>query len=146
MTSAPEPSSKRSLFRLIGDIPTLLVDLLKVEIESFKQELTGKLKQAGIGLGLLAGAAVFAFFAILVLLAAAVLGIATALPAWLAALIVGAAILVIGIVLALVGVSTLKKGVPPAPTETIESIKKDVRTIKGTATTADISSDRKRAS
>lgn len=132
MTSERGETSRRSLFTLIGAIPTLLVDLIRNEIESLKNEITGKLKEAGIGIGLLVGAAVFAFFAVLVLIASAVLGLATVLPAWLAALIVGGFILVIAVIVAIVGIRTLKKGVPPAPTNTIESIKKDVRTIKGT--------------
>jgi len=132
VTGVPGETPRRSLFKLIADLPTLLVDLVRGELESLKQEILAKLKHAGIGVGLLLGAALFAFFAVLVLLAAAVLGLATVLPAWAAALIIGGAILLIAVILALVGVSSLKKGVPPAPTETIESIKKDVRTIKGT--------------
>lgn len=132
MTSERGETSRRSLFTLIGAIPTLLVDLIRNEIESLKNEITGKLKEAGIGIGLLVGAAVFAFFAVLVLIASAILGLATVLPAWLAALIVGGFILLIAVIVAIVGIRTLKKGVPPAPTNTIESIKKDVRTIKGT--------------
>jgi hypothetical protein len=66
-----------------------------------------------------------------VLLAAAVLGIATALPAWLAALIVGGALLIIMIALVLIGVMLLKRGAPPVPEETIASVKKDVNAIKG---------------
>jgi hypothetical protein len=131
MTGTPEPTAKRGLFTLIGNIPGLLMDLVRGEIESFKQELIGKLKLAGVGIGLLVGAATFAFFALLVLIAAAVLGLATVLPAWAAALIIGGGVLVIAVILALVGISSLKKGVPPAPTETIKSIKKDVRAIKG---------------
>ena len=131
MTGVPEPAPKRSLFRLIGDLPTLLMDLVRGEIESFKQELLDKLKHAGVGIGLLVGAATFAFFALLVLIAAAVLGLATVLPAWASALIIGGGVLLIAVILALVGVASLKKGVPPAPTETIKSIKKDVRAIKG---------------
>ncbi|MBU1586581.1 MAG: phage holin family protein [Actinobacteria bacterium] len=132
MTGTPEPVQRRGLFKLIADIPSLLMDLVRGEIESFKQELIGKLKLAGVGIGLLVGAATFLFFALLVFLAAAVLGLATVLPAWAAALIVGGGILVIAVILALIGISSLKKGVPPAPTETIKSIKKDVRVIKGT--------------
>lgn len=132
MVSEREETPRRSLFTLIGAIPTLLVDLIRNEIESLKNEITGKLKDAGIGIGLLAGAAAFAFFALMVLIAAAILGLATVLPAWLAALIIGVVILVIAAVLAMVGIRSVKKGVPPAPTDTIESIKKDVRTIKGT--------------
>src|SRR3954462_5267856 len=115
MTGVPDPAPKRSLFKLIGDIPSLLMDLVRGEIESLKQEIVGKLKHAGVGIGLLAGAATFAFFALLVLIAAAVLALATVLPAWASALIIGGAILVIAVILALIGISSLKKGVPPAP-------------------------------
>ncbi|MDJ0333634.1 phage holin family protein [Salinibacterium sp. G-O1] len=132
MSSERGETPRRSLFTLIGAIPTLLVDLVRDEIESLKNEISGKLKDAGIGIGLLAGAAAFAFFALMVLIAAAILGLATVLPAWLAALIIGVVILIIAAVLALIGIRSVKRGVPPAPTDTIESIKKDVRTIKGT--------------
>lgn len=132
MASERGETSRRSLFTLIGAIPTLLVDLIRNELESLKHEITGKLKDAGIGIALLLGAAVFAVFALMVLLAAAILGLATVLPAWLSALIIGVAILLVAAILAVVGIRSLKKGVPPAPTNTIESIKKDVRTIKGT--------------
>jgi len=122
---------KKSVFKLIADLPGYLVDLLRSELELLKAELISKIKHAGIGVGLLAAGAFFAFFAFAVLLAAAVLGIATALPGWLAALIVGGALLVITAVLVLVGVNQLKRGTPPVPTETIESVKKDVNAIKG---------------
>ena len=42
------PKSKRSLVRLVADLPTLIVQLIKDEIESFKNELVSKLKQANI--------------------------------------------------------------------------------------------------
>jgi Putative Actinobacterial Holin-X, holin superfamily III len=132
MTGERGETPRRSLFTLIGNIPTLLIELVRNELESLKNEITGKLKSAGIGIGLLAGAVFFVLFALMVLIAAAVLGLATVLPAWAAALIVGGIILAIAVILALAGIGALKKGVPPAPTNTIESIKKDVRTIRGT--------------
>lgn len=131
-TSGPT-MPRRSLFKLIGDLPTLVVDLFRAEIESLKQELIDKLKYAGIGVGLIAGAAMFLFFAVLVLLAAAVLGLATVLPAWAAALIIGGGILLLAVILLLAGVGSLKKGVPPTPTTTIDSVKRDVSVIRGTA-------------
>jgi hypothetical protein len=130
-TGGVTADKKRSLFTLIADIPRLLVELIKGELTSLKDEMVEKLKHAGIGIGLFVGAAFFAFFAFSVLIAAAVLGIAVALPAWLAALIVAAALLVIVAILVGLGVAQVKRGVPPAPTETIKSVKKDVYAIKG---------------
>jgi hypothetical protein len=124
-------SKKRSLFTLIADLPRLFGDLVREEIEQLKAELLAKAKHAGVGIGLFAAAGFLAFFAFAVLLATAILGIAVALPAWLAALIVGVALLVIAAILVGAGVTQVKRGIPPAPTETIKSVKKDVIAIKG---------------
>lgn len=123
---------KRSLFALIGSLPSLVAELVRSELDQLKRELLRKLKHAGIGAGLLVAAAVFAFFAAGVLTAAAILGLAVVLPGWLAALIVAALLLVIVGVLVWLGVRELKKG-NPEPTETISSVRRDIRVIKGTA-------------
>ncbi|GAA3728862.1 phage holin family protein [Leifsonia bigeumensis] len=127
-----EHEQKRSLFSLIGSLPGLVVELVKSELDQLKNELLRKLKHAGIGVGLLGVAAVFAFFATGVLTAAAILGLAVVLPGWLAALIVAALLLIFVAIFVLLGVRELGKG-NPEPTETITSIKRDVRVIKGTA-------------
>lgn len=131
MSSAGESNDKKSLFKLIADVPTLLTQLVRDEIEQIKKELTGKLKAAGIGAGLFAGAAFFGFFAFAVLITTAILGIAEALPAWLSALIVAVILLIIAAVLAFLGLKRVKKGVPPTPEDSIRSVKKDVKAIKG---------------
>jgi uncharacterized membrane protein len=125
------PTKRRSLFALIADLPRLFGDLVREEIAQLKAEMIGKVKHAGIGIGLLVGAAVFAVFALGVLVAAAVLGIAEALPGWLAALIVAVALLVIAGIIAAIGAAQLKRGVPPTPTKTIRSVKQDVNAVKG---------------
>ena len=125
-------TEKRSIFRLIGDLPGYIVDLVKSELEQLKAEVLGKLKAAGIGIGLLIGASAFLFFALAVFTAAAILGLATVLPGWAAALIVGGALVLIAVILVLIGISLLKKGVPPTPETTIESVKQDVNALKGT--------------
>jgi predicted phage tail protein len=126
-----DTTTKRSVFGLIADLPHLFTNLVKAELEQLKNEMIGKLKHAGIGIGLFAGAGVFAFFMVGVFLAAAVLGFATFLPGWLAALIVAGILLVITVVLVLIGLAQVKRGVPPAPTETMKSVRKDVNAIKG---------------
>lgn len=122
---------RRSLGSLISSLPGLVTDLLKAEFTNLQREIVGKLKAIGIGVAFFVVAAVLAFFMLGVLLAAAVLGFATIMPGWAAALTVAGIILVAIIVLVLIGVNRLKHGVPPAPTETIDSVKDDVRAIKG---------------
>lgn len=132
MTGPTRDAPKRSLFTLIGDIPRLLMDLVRRELEGLQKELTDKLKRAGVGIGLIAVAGSFAFFALGVFVAAAIIGLAQVLPAWAAALIVGGALIVIAGILIAVGVSQIKSSTPATPTNTISSIKQDVRVIKGT--------------
>ena len=77
-----ERAKKRSLINLIASLPGLLVELVKSELDQLKQELLRKLKHAGIGVGFLATAGVFAFFAVGVLTAAAILGLAVVVSGW----------------------------------------------------------------
>ena len=53
------------------------------------------------------------------------------MPGWLAALLVAAVLLIIAGILGLIGYRVLKKGIPPLPTESIDSLKRDYRAIKG---------------
>ena len=67
------------------------------------------------------------------LLATVILGIvALGLAPWLSALIVGVVLLLIAVVLALIGLSRVKKGVPPVPKESVDSVKDDVKAFRGT--------------
>lgn len=130
--STPPPAEeRRGLFALIADVPRLIGDLIRAEIASLKAEIAAKLKAAGIGVGLLVGAGVFAFFAVLVLIAAGVLALSLVLQPWASALVVGGALLLIAGIIAAIGIGQLKHGVPPTPTETIESVKDDVRAVRG---------------
>ena len=126
-----DATARKSLFSLIADLPRLVIGQVKNEVEQFKRELIGKLKHAGIGVGLFAGAGFVAFFLFAVLISAAILAFATIMPGWLAALIVAGILLLVVVVLVLVGLRQVKQGVPPAPTETIKSVKKDVSVIRG---------------
>jgi hypothetical protein len=130
----PQESTKKSLGSLLGSLPELISRLIRGEIALAKTELATKLKEVGVGAGLLVGAALFGFFLLAVLLTAAVLGLATVVAPWLAALIVAAVLLIVTAVLALLGVKALKKGVPPTPEKTVASVKADVTALKGQGT------------
>jgi uncharacterized membrane protein YqjE len=122
---------KRSLLTLLTDLPGLVSDLIAAEIEQLKAELARKFAALGIGAGLLAGAAVVLLFMVGVLLTAAILALALVMPGWLAALIVAVVLLLIAAVLGLIGYRKLKAAMPPVPTDTINSLKKDLNVVRG---------------
>jgi hypothetical protein len=124
-------ATKRSLFELLGDIPEMVTDLVQREIELVKTEVTNKLKDLGKGSGLLVGAVIVVLFMIGVLLTSAVLALSLVMPGWAAALVVAGVLLIIAVILGLIGYRVLKKGMPYYPTESLESIKKDLRAIQG---------------
>jgi protein-S-isoprenylcysteine O-methyltransferase Ste14 len=132
MTETLNGDRRPRLLDLAASIPRQVSRLVRDELRAAQAELATKLKAAGVGAGILAGALVLLLFAINALLAAAILGLAMVLPAWLSALLVGVVLAIIAAVLALIGVRKLKAGVPPVPEESIDSVKEDIRTVKGT--------------
>lgn len=122
---------KRSLLSLVTDIPTLIQELFHREVELLKAEVVAKLKALGFGAGLIAIAAVVLLFMVGTLLTAAILGLSAVMPGWLAALLVSAFLLIVAAILAYVGYRVLKRGLPPVPTESIDSLKRDYRAIRG---------------
>ncbi len=122
---------KRSLLSLVTDIPALIQELFHREVELLKAEVITKLKALGIGAGLMAGAGVVLLFMIGTLLTSAILALGQVMPDWLAALLVAAFLLIVAGILGLIGYRILKRGVPPVPTESIDSLKRDYRAIRG---------------
>jgi membrane protein len=116
---------------LVGQLTEQVSTLVRDEIALAQVELKAKGKAAGIGAGLFGGAGLVAAYGVGVLIAAAVLGLATVVDAWLAALIVGVVVLAAAGVLALVGKKQVSQATPPLPTESIEGVKRDVEALKG---------------
>src|SRR5918912_1511324 len=94
--------------------------LVRQEVELAKAELAEKGKRAGIGAGMFGGAGIFGLYAGGALTAAAILGLATAVAPWLAALIVAAVLGAIGGVLALTGKTKVQQATPPLPEQASE--------------------------
>ena len=129
--AASPGAPKRSLISLVADIPVLIQELFHREVELLKAEVIAKLKALGIGAGLIVVAAVVLLFMVGTLLTAAILGLSAVMPGWLAALLVSAFLLICAGILALIGYRILKRGVPPVPTESIDSLQRDYRAIRG---------------
>jgi lipopolysaccharide export LptBFGC system permease protein LptF len=89
-----------------------------------KAELSEKFSRIGQGATALGAGALIAFSGWLVLLAAAVLGLATVVPAWLAALIVALIALAIGGALVFIGKSRFDAD-SLMPRRTLRSLRED---------------------
>jgi uncharacterized membrane protein YqjE len=127
VTSDPADKSVGDLVRNLSED---LSRLVRDEIRLAQAEVSEKAKKAGIGIGAFGGAGVIALYGLGVLIAAAVLGLATAVPAWLAAIIVAVVLFVVAGVAALIGRKKLQQAAPPVPTRAIETTKADVAEIK----------------
>ena len=76
-----QATEKRGLFRLIADVPALIVQLFRDELESLKLEIAKKVKGVAIGAALFAAAALFALLMVIFLLIGAMFALAQVLPA-----------------------------------------------------------------
>ena len=101
----PRPKTERSITTLLSDLASETILLIRQEMALLKAELHEKFSRVGQGATALGAGALIAYSGWLVLLAAAVLGLATVLPAWLAALIVALVALAIGGALIYIGKS-----------------------------------------
>ncbi|MDN4478698.1 phage holin family protein [Demequina lignilytica] len=108
---------------IVAGLVGRIIGVVKTEYERAKVETAAKLKGIGIGVGLLVAAAAIGFFLLGVLITAAILGLATVWPAWLAALTVGGAMLLIILILAGIGASMIKKNKDLTPQQSIDNIK-----------------------
>jgi hypothetical protein len=93
--------------------------IVQLEIQLAASELKRKVAALAIGIGLVAGAALFGLLAILFGLAAATAGIATSLPVWLSLLIMFGGLLLLAGMLGAVGAAALRKGSKPIPEQAI---------------------------
>jgi uncharacterized membrane protein YqjE len=122
VSTVPSPDPEPSVGELVRRASEHVSTLVRSEIELAKTELSGTVKRAGVGGGMLAAAGVIALFSVpfLFVVIAEVL-VAIGLWRWLAYLIVWVVFLLIAGVLALLGRAQLKK--MKAPERTIRTAK-----------------------
>lgn len=120
-------SSTGELVKQLSEQTSMLV---RKEMELAKAELAEKGKTAGIGAGILGGAGVAGLLALGALTATLILVLAEAMDAWVAALIVTVVWGAVAGILALTGRDRVREGMPPAPEQTVESVKEDVQWAK----------------
>ena len=130
MRQEPPPSTREPTTReLAAQAAVQGAGLLGQELALAKAELLARARQAGAGVTMLAVAGVLGVSAWLVLLAAAIAGVAVALPVWASALILGGALGMGAGGLALIAGRRLARTKPPLPLTT-ESVRQDLAEIK----------------
>jgi membrane protein implicated in regulation of membrane protease activity len=123
-------NQERTIGQLVADATRDISDLVRHEIALAKAELSGDVKAAGLGAGLLAGAAFFGAVAFLLLCVAAALGLAAlGLPDWVAFLVVVVVLLAVAAVLGLLGKKRLSS--VSKPERTLATSKETVAALKG---------------
>ena len=120
----------RPIGQLVSAATEQITRLVRDEMRLAAAELQQKGKRLGVGAGLFGAAGVLAFYGGAALVGAVILGLATRLKPWLAALIVGVIVLLVGGVLALIGKKQTERAGPLVPEEAAASLKTDIKTIK----------------
>jgi hypothetical protein len=121
---------ERSVSELVKDLSEQSAALARKEVELAKAEMAVKAKQIGIGAGAFGAAGIIGLFAVGALTATFILLLATAMTAWLAALIVTVVYAAVAGAAALVGKSRVQAGSPPVPERAVETSKGDVDHVK----------------
>jgi len=129
-TMAGEAPNDRSVAELLKQLSQQTQTLVRDEIQLALLELKDKGKKAGLGAGLFGASGMIALFGVATLIAALVLALATAVDAWLAALIVAVVLLALAGLLALTGKREIEEAIPPVPQEALASTKDDVEAVK----------------
>ena len=114
----------RSVGELLGDLYRGASQVISLEIELAKTEMSQKASRVGKNVGFLAAGGAIAYAGFLALIFAIIAVLATFMPIWLAALIVALVVLAIGGVLVWSGLKTLQQE-SPAPQRTIQTLKED---------------------
>jgi uncharacterized membrane protein YqjE len=119
----------KSTAELVRDLTDQMSRLARTEVTLAVREMKSKAKHAGVGAAFAGAGGLFAFYGGGVLVAACVLLLALALPAWAAALIVAAVLFAIAGIAVLMARKQLKQSAP-MPSPAVESAKEDIHAVK----------------
>jgi uncharacterized membrane protein YqjE len=122
-------TSNASLGALFRDLANDLSNLTRKELELARTETMEKVSHASKALISMAAGGFLAYAGLLVLLAAAVMVVATWVPYWLSATIVGGVVLIIGLIMLQSGRSALQK-TNITPEKTVDSMKENAQWVK----------------
>jgi membrane protein len=134
-TSTPvrTTADDKPLGELVQDLSRQTSTLIRQEMRLAQTELAEKGRHAGRGAGIFGGAGVVALYGVGALIAAAILGLATVFEPWIAAAAIGVLLLLVAGILALTGKKELEEAGPPKPEQALDSVQRDIETVKARA-------------
>lgn len=125
-----DPTDDRSLKSLLGDLSGSISTLFRKEIQLARAETSEKITQSMVAMGAIAGGAILALAALIVLLQALVIAISEmGVPPALAALIVGLVVAAIAYFMIHKGTNDLKAS-SLTPDRTMDSLRRDAQLVK----------------
>lgn len=130
-SSATSSGSDPTVGELLARISDQTSQLVRDEIRLAQAETSEKVKHGVKGVAGFGLAGVLGLYGLGLVLTTAVLGLAEALPAWLAALIVTVVVLAVAGVAALLGKKQVAEVAPVVPQKAVSGVKEDVATLKG---------------
>lgn len=120
---------ERSLGELFSELASDTGTLVRQEVALVQAELTQKATVVGKNVGFLVVGGAVGYAAVLAVLAAVIIGLANFIPAWAAALLVGAVVGVVAYLMISSALAALKK-TDLTPRETVETLKEDAQWLK----------------
>ena len=109
---------------LLGDLYQNATNLIQLEIELAKTEISQKASRVGKNVGFLAAGGAIAYAGFLAILAGIIALLGLLIPIWLSALIIGLIVAGIGGALVMSGLKTLQQE-SVAPQRTLDTLKED---------------------
>lgn len=122
-------NNERSFQDILQDIVKKLEQIVRDELRLARTELAAEAVRAARAGKVVAVGAVAAFFGAWFLLLCCVYALAIVLPMWAASLVVGGGAAIIGGIALMAGVARLRR-INPAPPQTMQSIRENVRWTK----------------
>ncbi|WP_327308469.1 phage holin family protein [Streptomyces sp. NBC_01298] len=123
-------ASDDSVAVLVSRASQQISALVREEMRLARSEMSHKSKRYGKGGGLFGAAGLLGILALQALAATGIAALALVLPVWASALVIAAVLGLAAAAAALAGKKQIAQAGPPAPEQTIESVKSDLAEIK----------------
>jgi uncharacterized membrane protein YqjE len=129
MNVESKPQADPSIGELVSQLSSQTSRLVRDEMRLAQTEFREAAKHAGLGAGLLSVAGLLAILGLATFVTSALAALASVLPLWAAALVVGVLLFVSAGIASLVSKKQIQQ-TDPVPQQTVASVKEDINEVK----------------